>query len=99
MFFILPFHAAEQRNKERLNDSAESPQGEDFPKRSLFTSSVGQPKASSEAASDRLHFLSPFMPHCRVLRCWFVFFGQTKKMNIFSWFTKLETSPMLNLFD
>jgi len=92
MFFILPFHAAEQRNKERLNDSAESPQGDDFPKRSLFTSSVGQPKASSEAASDRLHFLSP-------LRCWFVFFGQTKKMNIFSWFTKLETSPMLNLFD
>jgi hypothetical protein len=47
----VPFHAAEQRNKERLND---------FPKRQLFASSTGQPKASSEAASGWLLFLVRF---------------------------------------
>ena len=38
----MPFHAAEQRNKELKNDSAEQ---RDFPNRQLFMSSTGKPKA------------------------------------------------------
>jgi hypothetical protein len=45
----MPFHAAEQRNKELKNDSAEYPARGyklcDFPNRQLFMSSTGKPKA------------------------------------------------------
>jgi hypothetical protein len=65
---------AAQQNAE--NDSAEYPARgyklRDFPRRLLFVSSTGAPAKSR--TSERLSFLSP-------LHCWFVFFGQTKKMN------------------
>jgi hypothetical protein len=62
----------------RLSESAE---GGRVSQRPIILSSTGKPQASSEAASDWLSFLSPFMPPSGVLHCWFVFFGQAKKMN------------------
>jgi hypothetical protein len=55
----------------RLSESAE---GGRVSQRPIILSSTGKPQASSKAASDWLSFLSP-------LHCWFVFFGQAKKMN------------------
>jgi len=61
----MPFHAAEQRNKLRKNDSAEYPAKRyDFPKRPHFVSSTG--KFAPGEPSERLHFL------CRIKHCWFV---------------------------
>jgi hypothetical protein len=52
--FYLPFHAAEQRNKERIRDSAERLKGVTFRSRPLFAGSAGQfPERES---SDRLSF-------------------------------------------
>ena len=51
----MPFHAAEQRNKVRKNDSAER---SDFPKRPHFVSSTG--KFAPGGPSERLHFLRRF---------------------------------------
>jgi hypothetical protein len=58
MFFKMPFYTAEQRNKERKNDSAEHPKGHklrNFPKRPLFMSSTGNSAASG--TSKGLSFL------------------------------------------
>jgi hypothetical protein len=72
----MPFHAAEQHNKERKNVLAEHPARgyklRDFPKRPVFTSSGGQSALGGPAVKRRVNDC-PFF--------WFVFFGQTKKMN------------------
>jgi len=47
--FNMPFHAAEQRNKERFNASAEQ---SDFPKRPLFESSTGHSAKSGTSEQD-----------------------------------------------
>jgi hypothetical protein len=52
MLWILPFHAAEQRNKERRKASAER---SDFPKLPFFMSSTGG--YADSVTSERLPFL------------------------------------------
>jgi hypothetical protein len=68
----LTFHAAEQRSKGRKNDSAER---SDFPKRPFFMSST--PQGGINYGTSRLR---DQVNGC--LFFWFVFFGQTKKMNL-----------------
>jgi hypothetical protein len=55
----VPFHAAEQRNKVQINDSAEYPARghklRDFPRRLHFMSSTG--KFAAGKPSERLPFL------------------------------------------
>ena len=63
---LLPYHAAEQRSKERISDSAERMRLSDVA-RSLWIAQGSPPLA--DQVNGCLFF-------------WFVFFGQAKKMNI-----------------
>jgi hypothetical protein len=64
-FLTLPFHAAEQRSKKQKNDSAEHLSGSATFRGVCFV-------RAAQAAEGQVNGC-PFF--------WFVFFGQTKKMN------------------